>query len=235
MIESGGFIKLHRSLIDWEWFNDPNTFRLFVYCLLKANYTDAKWRGILVDRGTFITSLRNLSYGTGLSLQQVRTSIDKLATTGEITHKAHSKYSVIVINNYNQYQDSNTKDNKQVTVNKHDINKEVTTDKKNNNIRNKEVKKVYNDHVQLTQIEYDNLILEFGDNLIKEYLFRLNEYIAIKGIKYKNHNLVIRKWIRENPKPNWLVELKEEQAVSDNKIYKTKRTLEELKRNFEDL
>ena len=115
MNETKGFIKLYRSVLDWEWYNDINTFRLFLYCLLKANYITTKWRGIDIDRGTFITSYQKLANATGLTVQQVRTSFYKLEVTGEITHKSHNKYSVVVINNYEHYQDINTQNNKQIT------------------------------------------------------------------------------------------------------------------------
>jgi hypothetical protein len=221
--ESKGFIKLYRSLLDWEWFNDNNTFRLFVYCLLKANYVDTKWRGIDIERGSFITSYNKLSVGTGLTIQQVRTSLNKLISTGEVTHKSHSKYGIITINNYDEYQENNTQVNKQVTNKQQTNNKQITTDKEIKNKRNKEVKNKYRDNVLLTQTEYDNLVKDFGVHTIDGFIFRLDEYIGMKGVKYQNHNLVIRNWIRRDPKPKWLDELKQEQETHDNKTYKVKR------------
>ena len=31
-----GYIQIHRKILEWEWFDDHNTFRLFMYLLLKA-------------------------------------------------------------------------------------------------------------------------------------------------------------------------------------------------------
>ncbi len=217
MIESGGFIKLYRSLLDWEWFNDANAFRLFVYCLLKANYTDTKWRGIDIQRGTFITSIRNLSYGTGLSIQQVRTSIDKLTSTGEITSKPHSKYSVITINNYSYYQETNTQNNTQVTKKEHSSNKEVTTDKKEKNTIKKEKKNIYEDYVLLTTEEHNILIAKLGPKATQELIERLDEYVGSSGKRYKSHYKTILTWHRRDAEknPKWLAELKREQEVAD--------------------
>ena len=39
-----GYIKLHRSIMDWRWYDDPNTFRMFVHLLLKANHAAKDWR-----------------------------------------------------------------------------------------------------------------------------------------------------------------------------------------------
>ncbi len=217
MVESGGFIKLHRSLLDWEWFNDANAFRLFVYCLIKANYTDTKWRGIDIQRGTFITSIRNLSYGTGLSIQQVRTSIDKLTSTGEITSKPHSKYSVITINNYSYYQGTNTQNDTQVTKKEHSSNKEVTTDKKEKNTIREEKKNRYEDYVLLSTEEHNSLIAKLGSRATQELIERLDEYVGSSGKRYKSHYKTILTWHRRDVEknPKWLAELKEEQIASD--------------------
>ena len=44
MLENG-FVKLHRSLLKWEWYDDLNTFKLFMHLLLTVNYYDRQWRG----------------------------------------------------------------------------------------------------------------------------------------------------------------------------------------------
>ena len=34
-----GFIKLHRKIVDWEWYDDINrNFRFIYHLLLKANF-----------------------------------------------------------------------------------------------------------------------------------------------------------------------------------------------------
>jgi len=232
--EIKGFIKLYRSLLDWEWFNDANTLRLFIYCLLKANYSDTKWRGIDIERGSFVTSYNQLSLNIGISVQQVRTSLTKLISTGEITFKSHSKYSIISINNYDDFQENNTQNNKQMTNKQQTNNKQITTDKENkNNKEKKEKKNRYKDHVLLTQLEYDSLITEFGEDRIESFIFRLDEYIGMTGKKYTNHNLVLRNWMRKDPNPSWLSELKQEQSVADSKEHVVV-DLEKVKR-FNDL
>jgi hypothetical protein len=37
-IEQGGFVKLFRALVDWEWYTDLNTCKLLMHCSIKANY-----------------------------------------------------------------------------------------------------------------------------------------------------------------------------------------------------
>lgn len=131
-----GFIKLHRSLLDWEWYEDANVMRLFLHFLLKANIEDKKWQGVEIKRGSFITSLENLSTETNMTIMQIRTALNKLKITHEITHKTTRHYSMITINNYNLYQDNNTQDNISITSKYHPDNIPITTTKEIKNIRN---------------------------------------------------------------------------------------------------
>lgn len=129
-----GYIKLYRSLLKWEWIDTPNVLVLFVHCLLRANYQDTKWHGIEIKRGELITSYSKLAKFTGLSVQQVRTSLDKLKETGEVVTKSQqgSKHTIIRVCNYDKYQGQQTF-NKEITKYQQSGNKVVTTD---NNIKN---------------------------------------------------------------------------------------------------
>lgn len=70
-----GYIKFYRRFLDWEWYQDSNCVRLFIHLLLRSNFKDNKWQGIEVKRGQIITSINHLSKETGLSEQQVRSTI----------------------------------------------------------------------------------------------------------------------------------------------------------------
>lgn len=99
-----GFIKLYRDIRKWEWYTDIPVRVLFEHCLLCANHESAKWRGILINRGSFITSLAQLASETGLTIKQVRVAIDKLKKTHEMACEGHSQYSIITIKNWDLYQ-----------------------------------------------------------------------------------------------------------------------------------
>jgi hypothetical protein len=45
-----GWLKLHRKLLQWEWYPDVNVRLVFIHCLLKANYEDKHWKGKLIKR-----------------------------------------------------------------------------------------------------------------------------------------------------------------------------------------
>ena len=139
---SEGWIKLHRSFLDWEWYDCPNTCRLFIFCMLRANHKDTKWRGIPIKRGQFITSYDKLSIGTGLSVRNVRTSLKNLESTGEVTRESTNHMTMLTVCNYSTYNDielSTDKPNdKQVTHDRQATDKQPTTDKNEKNLKNEE-------------------------------------------------------------------------------------------------
>lgn len=101
------WIKLNRKIVNWEWYQDIATFKLFIHCLIKANWKDAKFKGIEIKRGQFITSLNRLSEETGLSVQQVRTALEKLVSTHSVTKSSFENFTVITVENYDTYQENN--------------------------------------------------------------------------------------------------------------------------------
>ena len=134
----GDYIKINRSLLDWDWYGDINTCRLFVHMLLRANWKDGNFRGEEIKRGSFVSSLSKLSDETNLSVREVRTAINHLEKTGEVTINRHSKYSVFTVNNYCAYQQSYTQADKQVTGNRQASDKQATTIEERKKERRKE-------------------------------------------------------------------------------------------------
>lgn len=102
----GSYIKIDRKILEWEWWPDINTHRLFSYMLLKANWKDGNFKGVVVPRGSFVSSIARLSEETNLTVDEVRTALKHLKSTNEITSKSHSKFTVFTVKNYSFYQDS---------------------------------------------------------------------------------------------------------------------------------
>jgi len=127
---NNGWIKIHRQLLDWEWYDEPNTFRLFMHLLLKANHKPKNYRGVNINTGEVMTGYNLLAEQTGLTVQKVRTALTNLKATNEITIKTSNKGTVIQIVKYVDYQVATSKttneqqtDNKRITTNKN-VNKE---------------------------------------------------------------------------------------------------------------
>lgn len=101
-----GYIKLYRDMLNWEWMTDPNTAHLFVTILLMANWEDRQFKGLEVKRGQFVTSYETLSARTGLTVSKIRTALNNLESTHEVSRKIAGKWQVITVENYAKYQDS---------------------------------------------------------------------------------------------------------------------------------
>lgn len=122
-----GWIKLHRKMTVWEWYKNPNTFKLFIHCLLIANHEDKQWRGITIKRGQFVRTYANLATESGLTIQQVRTALSNMKSTQDITQSKVGRNLLFTIVSYEKYQDANTIPNTNSTSNQHETQHENNT------------------------------------------------------------------------------------------------------------
>ena len=92
------------------------------------------------------------------------------------------------------------------------------TNKQNTNKlnTNKQSKHKYGEyqHVLLTDKEHTHLLELYGDSL-DEHIKILDEYIETSGKKYKNHSLVIQKWVHDE----WMKRNKNNPVKLDSKFY----------------
>ena len=149
-----GYIKLHRTILQWEWYKDQKTKILFIHLLLNACYDDCRFMGQSVKKGQYITSMRRLSFDTGLSARELRTCISKLKKTGEIDTQATKNYTRITICNYASYQLEETFDDKQKTNDRQTIDKQKTSINKNI------IKKENKNNIFFTESCSDNMWME---------------------------------------------------------------------------
>ena len=99
-----GWIKLHRSLIKWEWFSDSKVSHLFLYILLNASHNEYKWKGKIFTKGQMPFGRDKASIETGLSIQSIRTALKKLELTNELTIESSRQGTVITVVNWDKYQ-----------------------------------------------------------------------------------------------------------------------------------
>jgi hypothetical protein len=110
-----GWIKLHRKLLDWRWFSDGNTLKVFLYILLQANHEKKSWKGIEILPGQMIFGRERLSETLAISEQSLRTIITRLKSTSEITTKSTNKYTVVTVVNWASYQNDDAKSTNKLT------------------------------------------------------------------------------------------------------------------------
>lgn len=141
---SGGFIKLHRKLTEWEWYSDPCTKDVFLHLLLTANHKTRREKGVTYKRGQAVFGRREMALKLGISERNVRTALNHLKSTNEITIKATKRGSVATIVNYEKYQVTDTGsvqqsdqgNDQKVTNNRPTSDQQVPTNKNDKNEKN---------------------------------------------------------------------------------------------------
>lgn len=99
-----------------------------------------------------------------------------------------------------------------------DNNKVINT-KINNKLKVSKHKYGEYSHVLLTDKEHTHLLDLYGNSL-DEHIKILDEYIETSGKKYKNHSLVIQKWVHDE----WMKRNKDKPITLDSKFYAEQNT-----------
>lgn len=208
------YIKIHRKILDWEWYDDINTKILFLHILLKANWEDKNRHWIEIKRWEFITSLEKLSTETWLTIQQIRTSINKLKSTHEITYKSTNTYSIIKAINYDNYQQQITSE---LTNQQQTNNKQVTTTKELKELKElKEDNNIIYTEQSSKKEKIKNEIDEFQE-LLKEEVTKV--WLAYQKWKYERErikNILTWKDFWELAERSWMT--RQEFAINIMKI-----------------
>ena len=144
-------------------------YHLFLHLLIKANFTDKEWRGIKIKRGQFLTGRKKLSEETGLTEMQVRTALNHLKISNDITIETTKQYSIITIKNYDDYQHNDQQSNQQ-------NNQAITTTNKDNKENN-----IYSDDILSKFDEFYNIYPRkiAKQNALKSYARALKDTDSI--------------------------------------------------------
>ena len=157
-----GYVKLWRSIAQKQWWNEFKTSRLMIVILLNANWEDRICDGIEVKRGSLLTSYRSLAKMSGLSVQEIRTALNHLEATHDITRTSKNTstnhYTLITVENYDVEQGGSEKPTHLST---HDSTHDSTLNKK-------DTKKIYEE-----DINKNNSVVDFNELLSADEIHRL--------------------------------------------------------------
>lgn len=210
MLENG-YIKLHRKLIKWKWYHDANTFRVFIHLLLTANYERGYFEGHVIERGQCVTSVSKMANILQLTDREVRTALNHLKTTNEVTNTSTPKFSIISIKNYDRYQLGDKQNDKQTTSKRQANDKQMTNERqqcKKDKESKRKIKKDkeergalhphgYFDNVLLSDFEIDDLKKRFHD-VYQNKIDHLSRYMETTGKSYQNHYAVLIDWLEKD-------------------------------------
>lgn len=200
LIINNGFVKLPRTILDWEWYDHPDVSRVFFHLILKVNYAPAKWRGIDILVDEHITSINRLSIELALSEFKVRESLNKLKSTGYIEIYPTNKFTKLKLvksmlevneNNFNQKQLKNE------TSNQPKSNQNQTTTN-NNNLEKKEIEE--------RKEFFKNQIFKFSNQYSKIHLDKFYNYWSSENKQTGRQKFEDEKnWDLEQKLNSWIV------------------------------
>src|SRR3990167_7635558 len=55
-----GYFPLWRKIVDWGWYKEGNTARVFLHLLLMANFADKHYLGHIIKRGQCVAGRKSL-------------------------------------------------------------------------------------------------------------------------------------------------------------------------------
>jgi hypothetical protein len=209
-----GFLKLKRTILEWEWYQDNNTFRLMIHLLLKANYTVKHWQGNTINPGELITSIGNLSKELCLTEMVIRTSLSKLKKTNYITSQGTNKFTKIRILKSSIYDEITLSNNKQIDDQKtnkpYSADKQVTTTK---TVKKEEEKKERIENFKNQVFQYSKFYSQEHLNGFYDYYSAINNQTGRRKFEEINY------WNLEERLKNWkvLTSKKNEQSFTKNR------------------
>ena len=196
-----GFIKIHRSILNWEWYSDTNTQVVFIYLLLHANWEESHFRGHTIPKGSLVTGRKKIAHDLNISERNVRTAIKHLKSTNEVTIEVTNEFSIVNIVNWEKYQgfenEATNKVTGEMTI------KRPTSD----HIKEyKEIKNKRNIYINIppTLDEVRDYCLERKNNVDAESFINFYESKGwmIGKNKMKDWKAAVRTWERNRKKEN---------------------------------
>ena len=135
------WVKLYRNLLEkpiWKQ-STPEQKTILITLLMMVNYTASEWEWkgkiFTCKPGQMVTSLESISQksGKGISIQNVRTALQRFEKLGFLTDESTKSGRLITIENWGKYQgvdvEPNKEPNRDLTKSQQTVNKDLTPKK----------------------------------------------------------------------------------------------------------
>lgn len=177
----GGYIKLHRRILESEEYKDPKTRELFIHCLLMANWKETVVEGEVIPRGCFVSSVNSLANDLAKTPAKIRTSLNTLKKYNSITSIGRSKNSLFIVKNYDKYQLNNEQNSKVNDEQNNELfNKQITSEIATNEEILKKYKEINN---TVVDVDSSNNIYttRARDNMKKPAATEKHDHVPLPG------------------------------------------------------
>lgn len=243
-----GWIKLHRKTLDNPVVcKDSDYLSVWIYLLLNATHQeyDVLFRGkrITLQKGQLITGIISISKKMKINKDKVQRILKSFENDKQITQQTSNKNRLISIINWNEYQDIDKQNDKQVINKRETTDKQLITNKNVKNVRMKECKNVVEevkeeidscvDGFQKVIDFYNNnigLITPFAVEILQDYAKEMDLDVIIyaleKSVSANARNLNFIKAILNNWSKKGIKTLL--QAQEENQQFHLEKTNKEI-------
>jgi hypothetical protein len=193
-----GYVKLWRKLIDAGWLKQPKLCAFWIWCLLKASHKEMDiivgYQTVHLMPGDFVFGRHKASEELEMSERSIRTNLDFLEKSQNVTIKTTNKYYIISIINWQVYQSEELTNDQQ--------NDQPLTSKRPASDHKQECKELKN--VKNTNIGVFILPEKIKKEVWEAYL-EMRRSIKKPATKHAQ-NLIIKKLMAMKDDPNLVLE-----------------------------
>lgn len=237
-----GWIKIHRKLLDNPiTCKDSDYLSVWIYLLLNATHKEHdvlfKGKRITLQKGQLITGIISISRKIKIDKNKIQRILKSFENDKQITQQTSNKNRLISIINWNEYQDIDKQNDKQVINNWETSDKQVITNKNDKNIKNdKNVTTIVGDScvdgLQEVIDFYNNnigLITPYGLEILNDYAKEMQADLLIlamkKAVESNKRTILYIKGILNNWSKKGIKTVLE--AEEEDKQFKCKSELKE--------
>ena len=102
-----GYVKLYRSILESGVWADEWLLKLWIWCLLRANYAARPWKEMVIERGQFVTGRDSAAEALGVHPSRIYRGLAALERMGNISLESNNKNTIVTVVNYESYQNAN--------------------------------------------------------------------------------------------------------------------------------
>lgn len=196
-----GYIKLWRKSIEAGWLTNHKLWVFWSWCLMKASHKELDMvvgcQQVHLMPGEFVFGLKAAAKETCISIQSIRTLLNFLKTSQNITLKSTNKFSIISILNWDTYQNEeneiNTQINKQLTNNQQTTNNKQECKELKNNIYTSEFLTFYQNYPKhVGKADAWKAWKKHNGNLppVDDLIYKINEFKNTEDWKKENGKFI---------------------------------------------
>ncbi|MBK0039420.1 MULTISPECIES: DnaD domain-containing protein [unclassified Enterococcus] len=191
-----GYVKLYRKVMDSFVWTNPNMYKLWSLCLMKASHENRKFlfngKEIWLNSGEFVTGRDAITFEMNRGVKsehQVNSAsvwrwLKKFESERMLNIKSTTKYSVISINNWDEYQGGE----QQVNIKRTTSEQQVNTNKNEKNEKNEKNNNIHDENSPLQEIVqiYESIfgmINSFVFQNLEQWCEDLSPELVIEALK----------------------------------------------------